>query len=395
MVTAGVYLLLRASPLLEYSSTGLMIITIIGSITAFFGATTALVQNDIKRLIAYSTCSQLGYLFIAVGCSNYSTSIFHLVNHAFFKALLFLSAGSILHALNDEQDMRKMGGLINLLPFTYTNILVGSLSLMALPFLTGYYSKDIIIETAFGQFIFIGILAYWLATVTAILTAVYSFRIIYLTFLDKPKGSRIFYELSLHENAFFSIYPLLPLAFSSIIFGYLFKDLFIGIGTSFWGNSLFIHPNHMSFIESEFHSFNLIKLAPIIGSIFGVFIAYIIPKPKGLQLMPSIIKLYIYKPFIMLHNRYWFDNIYNGIFLYPILYSGYLSSKIIDRGIIEFLGPYGISNSVKFYSKIISKLDTGYIPYYALIFIISLISLILISEIKIILLFCLLLILLF
>jgi len=387
MVTAGVYLLLRASPLLEYSSTGLMIITIVGGLTAFFGATTALVQNDIKRLIAYSTCSQLGYLFIAVGCSNYSTSIFHLVNHAFFKALLFLSAGGVLHALNDEQDMRKMGGLVNLLPFTYTNILIGSLSLMALPFLTGYYSKDIIIETAFGQFIFMGTLAYWLGTITAILTAAYSFRIIYLTFLSEPKGPRINYESPLHENLFFFTYPLIPLAFASIIFGYLFKDLFIGLGTSFWANSLFVHPNNMSFVESEFHNISIIKLAPLIGSIFGAIFAYMLPGPKAYQLIPSIIRFNIFRPFNMLHNRYWFDNIYNGLFLYPVLYSGYISSKILDRGIIEYLGPYGISNSFYSYSKILSRFDTGYIPYYALIFIISLISLIWISDIKLLLLF--------
>ena len=174
MVTAGVYLLLRSSPILEYGSTPLILITWVGALTAFFAATTGLLQNDLKRVIAYSTCSQLGYMVFACGLSNYSIGIFHLVNHAFFKALLFLSAGAVIHALNDEQDMRKMGGLVNLLPFTYTMILIGSLSLMALPFLTGFYSKDLILEVAFGQYLFTGNVAYWLGTISAVFTAFYS-----------------------------------------------------------------------------------------------------------------------------------------------------------------------------------------------------------------------------
>jgi len=233
MVTAGVYLLLRSSPILEYGSTPLILITWVGALTAFFAATTGLLQNDLKRVIAYSTCSQLGYMMFACGLSNYSIGIFHLVNHAFFKALLFLSAGAVIHALNDEQDMRKMGGLVNLLPFTYTMIFIGSFSLMALPFLTGFYSKDLILEVALGQYLFTSSVAYWLGTISAVFTAFYSLRLLALTFLTYPNGPRIHY-LSTHEAPLIMAIPLVILAIMSIFFGFVTKDLFVGPGSDFF-----------------------------------------------------------------------------------------------------------------------------------------------------------------
>jgi len=184
MVTAGVFLLARCSPLFEYSSTALGVVTCMGAMTAFFAATTALVQNDLKRVIAYSTCSQLGYMVFACGISNYNVGVFHLANHAFFKALLFLSAGSVIHALGDEQDMRKMGGLAKLIPFTYAMMFIGSLALMGFPFLTGFYSKDAILELAFGTFTVSSHFAYWLGTVAACFTAFYSMRLLWLTFFE-------------------------------------------------------------------------------------------------------------------------------------------------------------------------------------------------------------------
>lgn len=243
LVTAGVYLLLRSSPILEYGSTPLILITWVGALTAFFAATTGLLQNDLKRVIAYSTMSQLGYMAVAVGLSNYSIGLFHLVNHAFFKALLFLSAGAVIHALNDEQDMRKMGGLVNLLPFTYTMILIGSLSLMALPFLTGFYSKEIIITLAYGQYSFSGLFSFWLLSISAIFTSLYSIRLLFFTFFGYPNGPRLNY-IGTHEAPLSMVIPLVILAFLSIFFGYFASDLFKGAGSDFFGNSLFVHPNH-------------------------------------------------------------------------------------------------------------------------------------------------------
>ena len=188
MVTAGVFLLIRSSPLLEQAPIALMVVTIVGSLTAFMAATVGLVQNDLKKVIAYSTCSQLGYMVMACGLSQYSISLFHLMNHAFFKALLFLSAGSVIHALADEQDMRKMGGLIKSIPFTYTMVVIGSLSLMGFPYLTGFYSKDLILELAYDQYYLA--FAHWLGVFSALLTAAYSLRLIYFTFISNTNAKK-------------------------------------------------------------------------------------------------------------------------------------------------------------------------------------------------------------
>ncbi|KAI8574920.1 hypothetical protein K450DRAFT_181574 [Umbelopsis ramanniana AG] len=365
MVTAGVYLLLRSSPILEYGSTILIIITWVGALTAFFAATTGLLQNDLKRVIAYSTCSQLGYMVFACGLSNYSIGIFHLVNHAFFKALLFLSAGAVIHALNDEQDMRKMGGLVNLLPFTYTMILIGSLSLMALPFLTGFYSKDLILEVAFGQYLFTGNVAYWLGTISAVFTAFYSLRLLALTFLTYPNGPRINY-LGTHEAPFIMAVPLVLLAIMSIFFGYVTKDLFIGVGTNFWGNSLFVHPNHVSLIEAEFAIPTFYKLLPLMGSLFGgglALVLYHVFPLFTISLTENTLGRTLYR---FLNQKYWFDNIYNNLILSKLLNFGYTTNKTLDRGVIELVGPYGLVNVFKNASTKITTLDTGFIPSYAM-----------------------------
>jgi NADH-ubiquinone oxidoreductase chain 5 len=365
MVTAGVYLLLRSSPILEYGSTPLILITWVGALTAFFAATTGLLQNDLKRVIAYSTCSQLGYMVFACGLSNYSIGIFHLVNHAFFKALLFLSAGAVIHALNDEQDMRKMGGLVNLLPFTYTMILIGSLSLMALPFLTGFYSKDLILEVAFGQYLFTGNVAYWLGTISAVFTAFYSLRLLALTFLTYPNGPKINY-LGTHEAPFIMAVPLVLLAIMSIFFGYVTKDLFIGVGTNFWGNSLFVHPNHVSLIEAEFAIPTFYKLLPLFGSLFGggfALVLYHLFPLFTISLTENTLGRTLYR---FLNQKYWFDNIYNNLILSKLLNFGYTTNKTLDRGVIELVGPYGLVNVFKNASNKITSLDTGFIPSYAM-----------------------------
>jgi len=232
MVTAGVFLIIKCSPMFEYVPTVLTFITFIGALTAFFSATAGLVQNDIKKVIAYSTCSQLGYMVFACGLSNYHVSFFHLINHAFFKALLFLTAGAIIHSLSNEQDMRKYGSLLNLLPFTSTMLLIGSLALMGFPFLTGFYSKDLILEIALTKYTISGDFSYFLGLTTAFFTSFYSFRVFYLTFLYENNSFRK-NLLNVHELPIRMAIPLAVLSLGSIFLGYFAKDLFVGLGTDF------------------------------------------------------------------------------------------------------------------------------------------------------------------
>ena len=341
MVTAGIFLIVRCSPLFEYAPTVLLIITISGAITAFMAASIGLVQNDLKRVIAYSTCSQLGYMMIACGTSGYSVSIFHLTNHAFFKALLFLSAGSIIHALSDEQDMRKMGGLLNLLPFTYSMMLIGSLSLMGFPFLTGFYSKDLILEWTFGHFSINSLFAYWLGSISAFFTAFYSLRVLSLTFLKKPSQSKIIF-FYLHEVPFKMAFPLMFLSIFSIFLGYFLKDMFVGMGTDFWGNSILTLPQNTFLLEAEFLN-PFLKLLPVFLSLSGGFCAYFLYNfffKKIYFLKMSFMGQIIYN---FLNRKWFFDKIYNYLLVHNILIWGY--SKIyqnIDRGLVELLGPTGI-----------------------------------------------------
>lgn len=341
MVTAGVFLVVRCSPLFEYAPTASLIITISGAMTAFMAATIGLVQNDLKRVIAYSTCSQLGYMMIACGTSGYAVGMFHLTNHAFFKALLFLSAGSIIHALADEQDMRKMGGLLNLLPFTYGMLFIGSLSLMGFPFLTGFYSKDLILEWTYSQFSINGMFAYWLGAISAFFTAFYSFRVICLTFLRKPSVSKV-NILHVHESPLNMAAPLLFLSFFSIFIGYFFKDMFVGLGTNFWGASIFILPQNALLLEAEFLPTS-VKLLPVCLSFLGAtlsFLGYNFFFKLLYQFKMSLIGRNLYTFF----NRKWFfDKIYNYVFSQNIIFGGYrYAYQNIDRGIIELLGPTGI-----------------------------------------------------
>lgn len=264
MVTAGVYLIIRSSPLIESSEVALGVLIVVGSLTAFMAATIGLVQNDIKRVIAYSTCSQLGYMVFACGVSNYSASLFHLMNHAYFKALLFLSAGSVIHAMGDEQDMRKLGGLAKSLPVTYSLMLIGSLSLMGFPYLTGYYSKDAILELTFAHYSIKSTFAYWLGAVSALCTAFYSFRLLINTFIANPRGNMTNYK-GAHESAPAMMIPLIILGVGSIFVGYLFKDMVIGIGTTGLGNSVYTAGEHITLINAEFLS-PLTKQIPVILS---------------------------------------------------------------------------------------------------------------------------------
>ena len=374
LVTAGLYLLIRSSPLLEFSSTALLIITLVGASTAFFAATCGLVQNDLKRIIAFSTISQLGYMVMAVGLSQYNVALMHVVNHAFFKALLFLGAGAVIHSFSDQQDVRRMGGLIKFLPFTYSVMLVGTLSLLASPWLTGFYSKDLIIELAYGQYSFSGIYAYILGSITAGFTAFYSFRLISLVFLTVPNGPKNVY-LNSHEANLSVIIPLFILALFSIFFGFIFSDLFVGIGSDFFGNSLFIHPKNISLIEAEFSLPLIIKLLPAILSLLGATLAIFLYNYSS-QIIINITETYLgRKIYTFLNGKYFFDIIYNNYFITEGLKLGYNISKILDKGVIELIGPYGLSSSLTNTGINISKLDTGIITTYSLYITLGLLSL--------------------
>jgi NADH-ubiquinone oxidoreductase chain 5 len=365
LVTAGIYLLLRCSPILEYSPTALLVITIVGASTAFFAATCGLVANDLKRIIAMSTISQLGYMVMAIGLSQYNVALFHTVNHAFFKALLFLGAGAVIHSFSDQQDVRKMGGLIKFLPFTYSVMLVGTLSLLATPFLTGFYSKDLIIELAYGSYSFSKMYAFILGSITAGLTAFYSFRLISLVFLVSPNGNKQSY-LNSHESSLAAIIPLVVLSLFSIFFGYLFSDMFVGMGSDFFGNSLFIHPNNITLVEAEYSLNIWIKLLPSILSLIGASSALIFYL-KAPEIILNLTETSTGKKLYTLFNsKYYFDVIYNNYVFSNGFKLGYSISKLIDRGVIELVGPYGLSNSLFKLAKDISKLDSGVITTYAL-----------------------------
>jgi len=374
LVTAGLYLLIRSSPLLEFSDTALLIITLVGATTAFFAAASGLVQNDLKRIIAFSTISQLGYMVMAVGLSQYNVALMHVINHAFFKALLFLGAGAVIHSFADQQDIRRMGGLIQFLPFTYSVMLVGTLSLLATPWLTGFYSKDLIIELAFGKYSFSGTYAYILGIITAGLTAFYSFRLISLVFLTIPNGPKNVY-LNSHEANIVVIIPLFILALFSLLFGFIFSDLFVGIGSDFFGNSLFIKPYNISITEAEFSLPLIIKLLPVILSLLGAILSILL-----YNFYPNIIIYlteisFFRKLYTFLNGKFFFDIIYNNYIISKGLKLGYNISKILDKGVIELIGPHGLSTSLTYTGINISKLDTGIITTYSLYITLGLLSL--------------------
>ena len=375
LVTAGLYLLVRTSPILEYSPTALLVITLTGSITAFLAALCGLVQNDIKRIIAFSTISQLGYMVLAVGLSKYDVSLFHVINHAFFKALLFLSAGSVIHSMGDQQDIRRLGGLIHFLPFTYTIMLIGSLSLLATPWLTGFYSKDLIIELGYAQYRFSGYFAYILGCITAGITAFYSFRLISLTFLTYPNAKRIDY-LNSHEASISVVIPLTILALFSIFFGFVFSDIFVGVGTDFFSNSIFIHPKNITLIEAEFSLPIFIKLLPVILSLLGALSGFLLynSSPEYILSFTDTSSTYL-KSFqiklgrtiyTLLNSKFLFDVLYNKYFIAGGLRLGYNISKILDKGVIEVVGPHGLSSAFTKTGLNVAKLDSGVVTTYAL-----------------------------
>ena len=373
MVTAGVYLLMRSSPLIEYSSTVLVICLWLGAITTIFSSLIGLFQQDIKKVIAYSTMSQLGMMVIGIGLSCYNVALFHLINHAFYKALLFLGAGAVIHSVSDNQDFRKYGGLIAFLPLTYSVMLIASLSLLAIPFMTGFYSKDFILESSYGQFYLSSTIIYFIATIGAMFTTLYSAKVLYLTFLTNPNGPLINYK-QIHEGDLFLNVPLIILAIFSIFFGYLTKDIFIGLGTNFFSdNSLFIHPNHEIMLDTEFAVPILFKLLPFILTVLLSIISIIFTEFFPKLLINFKFSKLGYNIFSFFNQRFFIELIYNKYIIEFIFKLGGQTTKILDKGSIELLGPYGLEKGLINLSNNINNLSTGIITTYALYILIGLI----------------------
>jgi NADH-ubiquinone oxidoreductase chain 5 len=384
MVTAGVYLLMRTSPLIEYSSTVLILCLWLGAITTVFSSLIGLFQQDIKKVIAYSTMSQLGMMVIAVGLSSYNIALFHLVNHAFYKALLFLGAGAVIHAVADNQDFRKYGGLRPFLPLTYSVMLIASLSLVAFPFMAGFYSKDFILESAYGQFYFTGTVVYFIATIGAMFTTLYSVKVLYLTFLAPALGPKTSY-IKAHEGNLFMMLPLIVLAVFSIFFGYITKDIFIGLGSGFFeDNSLFIHPTHEIMLNTEFAVPTFFKLLPLVFTISLSILAIILSEFFGKVLITFKFSRLGYNIFGFFNQRFLIELFYNKYITGLVLKLGGQTTRVLDKGSVELLGPFGLEVGLINLSRKIANLDTGVITSYALYILIGLIFYILIPSLSLV-----------
>jgi NADH-ubiquinone oxidoreductase chain 5 len=378
LVTAGVYLLLRSSPLLEYAPTALAVIAWTGALTTFYAAATGLVQTDLKRVIAFSTCSQVGLMVMSVGLSQYAPGLYHLVLHAAVKSLLFLAAGSVIHAAADQQDLRRLGGLVSVLPFTYTALLIGSLSLMATPFLSGFYSKDAVLEAAAGAYTVSGAAAFTLGTLGATLTAFYSFRLLLLAFFTSPSASKTTY-LHAHEAPLLLGAPLVLLSLLSVVGGYLGRDLFLGLGTDYLSTALFQLPAHVAMVEAEFGLPQLVKLLPALGTLAGALSAILL-----YQFMPSLVQHHLTAStlgrsvYTFLNAKWQWDALISGLFLQPGLTLGHMISKSVDRGVVELAGPYGLSEVLPATAYSAARLDSGaVVTSYALTMLVGLLVLVL------------------
>ena len=359
MVTAGVFLVARMSPLFEYALFTNLFIIFIGASTAIFAASIALTQNDIKRVIAYSTCSQLGYMFFAAGLGAYNASIFHLMTHGFFKALLFLSAGSVIHAMHHEQDMRKMGGLFKKIPFTGTMMWIGSLAIIGFPYFSGYYSKESILENAYYSSSSMATFAYTVGILTALLTAFYSWRLLLMTFHGQTRSDKKTFDHA-HESPLVMTLPLILLAFGSIFAGLLFSNFYIGkMQYSFWGNSIILHEGkhlYLPFIQTL-----IVKSSVAIGVILAALI-YFYKNNLSKNLAHNLDPLYS----ISL-NKWYVDELYNSIFVRPYFYLANFFWKKGDEKIIDGYGPNGISKLISISSYYLSRFQSGYLYHYAFV----------------------------
>ena len=365
MVTAGVFLVVRCSPLFEYSQTALNLVTIVGMITAIFAASVALVQNDIKKIVAYSTCSQLGYMFFAAGVGAYHVAMFHLFTHAFFKALLFLGSGSVIHAFKDEQDIRNMGGVRKKLPYTYIFMLIGTLALTGFPFLSGFYSKDAIIEFAYLRNSTLGNYAATIGIFTAFLTSIYSWRLIFKTFHGPYNNKKVLINET-HESPIIMLAPLLFLSIGAIFAGYYFKETFIGHHSNdFWQASIFF----LNEIKHDPIPSWFLLLTPILVTIaIPISFYYFVTNIKILEdFKKTNLPLYNF-----LLNKWFIDELYEQIFIKPAKKMGSFFWKKCDQGIIDRFGPDGISKLIKKISNKASLFQTGFIYDYAFAMLIGL-----------------------
>jgi len=365
MVTAGVFLVVRCSPLFEYSQTALNVVTVVGLITALFAASVALVQNDIKKIVAYSTCSQLGYMFFAAGVGAYHVAIFHLFTHAFFKALLFLGSGSVIHAFKDEQDIRNMGGVRKKLPYTYIFMLIGTLALTGFPFLSGFYSKDAIIEFAYFKNSTLGNYAAFIGIFTAFLTSIYSWRLFFKTF-HGPYNNKKIPISDTHESPAAMLIPLFFLGIGALFTGFVFKEIFIGHHSNdFWQTSIFF----LNEIKHDHIPLWLLLITPVLViTAIPISFYYFIINTKTLEEFKNTNQpLYSF-----LLNKWYIDELYDSIFVKPVKKLGSIFWKIGDQGIIDKFGPDGVSKIIKIISNKAGRFQTGYIYDYAFVMLIGL-----------------------
>ena len=370
MVTAGVFMVARLSPMFEFAPIALTVIVLIGGTTAFFAATIGLTQHDIKRVIAYSTCSQLGYMFFACGVSAYSAGIFHLTTHAFFKALLFLGAGSVIHGMDDEQDMRKMGGLFPKMKVTGSLMWIGSLALAGVPLFAGFWSKDIILESAFAAHTGMGLYAFWAGIAAALMTAFYSWRLLFLTFHGRTRADDHTFDHA-HESPPVMIIPLIVLALGAIFAGWLAVDYFVGHHMEeFWGSSLLMLHN---VIEEAHHVPEWVKKLPIVVGAVGIVGAWVmyIAKPEW----PAALVARIRPVHRFVYNKWFFDELYDRMFVRPSFVIGRGLWKSGDGAVIDGVGPDGIAAATLDLARRASRLQSGYVYHYAFAMLIGLVVL--------------------
>ncbi|MGH7032457.1 MAG: NADH-quinone oxidoreductase subunit L [Stellaceae bacterium] len=373
MVTAGVFMLARLSPLFEYSPTALAVVVVVGGTTAMFAASVGMAQNDIKRVIAYSTCSQLGYMFFAAGVSAYDAAIFHLMTHAFFKALLFLCAGSVIHAMSGEQDMRKMGGIYYLVPYTYVLMWIGSLALAGIWPFAGYYSKDMILAASYAAGTGVGRYAYWLGTFVAFLTAFYSWRLIFMTFHGPAHADREVMHHA-HESPPVMLWPLAVLAAGAIVAGFLGYNVFVGEGReSFWRDSILVLPAHDSVARAEGIP-SWAAWLPLAAGLLGIataWVAYI--WRRGI---PAWFASRFHALYLFLLNKWYFDELYDVLIVRPAMALGFGLWKKGDGAVIDGLGPDGLAATTRGLAVLSGRLQTGYLYHYAFAMLIGLVALV-------------------
>ncbi len=378
MVTAGVFMVARCSPLFELSETARDLVTIVGAATCFFAATIAITQNDIKRVIAYSTCSQLGYMFFACGVSAYSAGVIHLMTHGFFKALLFLGAGSVIHAMSDEQDMRNMGGIRKKIPFTYAMMLIGTLAIIGFPPFAGYFSKDLILESAyaagqngngFGHF------AFWMGITAATMTAFYSWRLIFMTFHGECRASKKV-QKHIHESPKVMTLPLLLLAIGAAGAGYVaIRMLHMGAGDlAFWNGAIVLREGGFNVLEAAHHVPEWVETLPFYVGIGGLVLAWIC-YIKNTEL-PGKIARNCAPVYQFLYNKWYFDELYDALFVRPAKAIGYALWQGSDVAVIDRFGPNGIAKLCQRTGQKFSQLQTGYVYHYAFVMLIGLVGLI-------------------